>query len=98
MPITHYTIVHRVKGTTTIQLRMTDGTAASLTGLSIAEAGYIIDILRNEKPLNWIPAQQLISSGAIEPVGEGEGSGGTAVGSVLARTARTAVRVRPTRR
>lgn len=95
MAISHYSIVHRVKGTSTINLRMTDGTSASLTGLSVAEAGYIVDLLRNEKPFNWIPGQQLISSGQLEPVGEGEGgSGGLAATSLTARSASARRRLR----
>jgi hypothetical protein len=93
-PITHYTIVHRVKGTSTINLRLNDGTSASLTGLSVAEAGYIVDVLRNEKPTNWIPGQQLLSSGELEPVGEGERSGGVTVISAVASRARTRARRR----
>ncbi len=72
MPIAYYTIVHSVKGTSTINLRLQNGSTASLTGLSVAEAGYIIDILRNEKHVNWIAGQNLISSGVLLPVGEDE--------------------------
>jgi hypothetical protein len=51
---------------------MVDGTGVQLPGLSVAEAGYLIDLLRNEKPINFIPATNRISFGTAEPVGEGE--------------------------
>jgi hypothetical protein len=70
-PITGYALLHMVKGTTTINLELNDGTATSLLGLSLEEASFILDLLRNEKPVNFI-APNKIGFGTFEPVGEGE--------------------------
>ena len=71
-PITGYSVVHQAKGETSIDLKMSDGTAGSVTGLTAGEASYIIDLLRNEKPINFVQSTKTFSFGTLEPVGEGE--------------------------
>ena len=70
--ITGYSIVHKIGGRTTLQFNLQDGSFAALTNLSVAEAGYLVDLLRNEKPVNFDPALKLVGFGTSEPVGEGE--------------------------
>ena len=72
MPIKFYTVVHSVKGTSTINLRLSDGSTASLTNVSVTEANYILSILRHQRNINWIAAQGLLSTGVLIPVGEDE--------------------------
>ena len=71
-PITSYDVVHQAKGRTSIGLQLNDGTTGSVTGLTVAEAGYIIDLLRNEKPVNFNKSTKTFSFGTWEPVGEAE--------------------------
>lgn len=70
--ITGYGVVHKVKGQTSIDLKLSDGTAGSVTGLTVQEASYIVDLLRNEKPVNFVQSTKTFSFGTMEPVGEGE--------------------------
>lgn len=71
-PITGYDVVHQAKGQTSIGLKLSDGTAGSVTGLTVEEAGFIVDLLRNEKPINFNKSTKTFSFGTFEPVGEGE--------------------------
>jgi len=71
-PITGYSVVHPAKGQTSIDLKMSDGTSGSVTGLTVEEASYIIDLLRNEKPVNFNKSTKTFSFGTWEPVGEAE--------------------------
>ena len=70
--LTHYAVFHSVGGTTDLAVYYEAGGADSVFGLSITEASYIIDILRNEKPMDYDAVTKRFMSGAMEPVGEGE--------------------------
>jgi hypothetical protein len=70
--ITHYAIFHNVGSTSEINVYYEGGGANTISGLSISEAGYIIDILRNEKPMDYDHDRRRFLSGSLEPVGEGE--------------------------
>lgn len=70
--VTHYVVKKVINGKSTIDLRYNDGTSASLTGLSNDEARFVIDLLRNEKPINYLKPQKLLTFGEIEPTGEAE--------------------------
>jgi len=51
--VTHYALFHNVGGTSEINVYYEIGGADTIPNLSIAEARYIIDILRNEKPMDY---------------------------------------------
>jgi hypothetical protein len=70
--ITHYAIFHNVGSTSEINVYYEGGGANTISGLSISEAAYIIDILRNEKPMDYDHDRRRFLSGSLEPVGEGE--------------------------
>lgn len=70
--VTHYAVFHNVGSTSSINVYYQGGGADTIRDLSISEAGYIIDILRNEKPIDYDHDRRRFLSGALEPVGEGE--------------------------
>lgn len=70
--VTHYAIFHNVGGTTAVNVYYEVGGADTISDLSILEARHIIDILRNEKPMDYDHDRQRFLSGAVEPVGEAE--------------------------
>jgi len=70
--ITHYAIFHNVGATSAINVYYQGGGASTISNLSIEEAHYLIDILRNEKPMDYDADRRRFLSGALEPVGEGE--------------------------
>jgi hypothetical protein len=70
--VTHYVVKKIINGKTTIDLRYVDGSSTSLTGLSNDEARFIIDLLRQEKPINYLKPQKLLTFGELEPTGEAE--------------------------
>ena len=70
--VSHYVVKKIINGKSTIDLRFTDGTSTSLTGLGNDEARFVIELLRNEKPINFLKPQKLLTFGEIEPVGEAE--------------------------
>lgn len=70
--ILNYAIFHNVGSTSEINVYYEGGGANNISGLSVNEALYIIDILRNEKPMDYDHDRRRFLSGALEPVGEGE--------------------------
>jgi len=70
--ITHYAVFHNVGGTSSINVYYEVGGADTIRELPIAEARYLIDILRNEKPMDYDHDRRRFMSGAVEPVGEAE--------------------------
>lgn len=70
--LTHYAIFHSVGGASDLVVYYEAGGADVINTLPIAEAGYIIDILRNEKPMDYDAVTKRFMSGEAEPVGEGE--------------------------
>jgi len=69
--VTHYAIFHNVGQQSSINVYYQGGGANNIPNLSINEASYIIDILRNEKPLDYDHTRKRFLS-SFEPVGEGE--------------------------
>ena len=43
-----------------------------LNDLDLNHAGYLVDLLRNEKPLIYDTTAKVLATGGQEPVGEGE--------------------------
>lgn len=70
--VTHYAVFHNVGGTSEINVYYQGGGANTIRDIPIAEARYILDILRNEKPMDYDHSRRRLLSGALEPVGEGE--------------------------
>ncbi len=70
--ITHYAIVHTVGSTSNIVVYYRTGGQDTLTKVSTAEALYIIDLLRNEKPWDYDAERGQLVSAAREPIGEEE--------------------------
>lgn len=70
--ITHYAVFHNVGSTSSIVLYYEGGGADSVQNLSVAEAGFMIDLLRNEKPMSYDHALKRLSNLTSEPVGENE--------------------------
>ena len=71
-PVENYAIFHNVGGTSTILVYYFGGGSDSITNIPVAEAVYIVDFLRNEKPMDYDSTVKRFLSGAVEPVGEGE--------------------------
>jgi hypothetical protein len=46
--------------------------ADSVTGIPFAEAAFIVDLLRNEKPMSYDHSLKRLSTYTPEPVGEAE--------------------------
>ncbi len=70
--ITHYAIFHTVGSSTDMTLYYNDGKREVLSQLSIEEATYIIDLLRNEKPWDYDVESHMLMSADLEPIGEEE--------------------------
>lgn len=69
--VTQYAVFHNVGGTTSVNVYYDGGGADSIADIPIAEASYIIDLLRNEKPVYYDAGLKRMST-SFEPVGEGE--------------------------
>lgn len=69
--VTQYAVFHNVGGQSDINVYYDGGGADSIQAVPFAEAGYIIDILRNEKPIYYDAALKRLST-SFEGVGEGE--------------------------
>ena len=71
-----YAVFENLGGTRDIVFYYETGGADSVTGINAAEADYIVDLLRNEKPLelylNTDGKWGSILTKEMEPVGEGE--------------------------
>ena len=70
--VANYALFKNANGTAEINVYYTAGGADTISGLSTAEASYITDLLRNEKPIDY-DADRKRFLGAAEPVGEAEG-------------------------
>ncbi len=71
--VKNYAVFENVDGATSINFYYTEGGADTLSGLSSEESAYMIDILRNEKPVSYDHERKRISTYHPEPVGEAEG-------------------------
>ena len=70
--VTQYAVFHNIGATSDIVFYYQGGGADSVTGVSYAEASYIVDLLRNEKPMSYDASLKRLSTYTPEPVGEGE--------------------------
>lgn len=70
--VTHYAVFHNVGGTSSVVVYYDGGGADSISDIPFSEAGFIVDLLRNEKPMSYDAALKRLSNYAKEPVGEGE--------------------------
>jgi hypothetical protein len=68
-----YLIQHNLTtGASKLILHFTEGGSDSVESLAVAQAGFLIDLLRNEKPLNYETSSKTLSTTTMEPIGEGE--------------------------
>ena len=71
--VSGYFIRHQVGvGQTSLTIHFTDGGFEVINNLDVNEAGYLVDLLRNEKPLGFDTANKTLFTTTKEPVGEGE--------------------------
>lgn len=70
--VTHYAVFHNIGGASDIVFYYQGGGADSVSGIPFAEAAYIVDLLRNEKPMSYDHARKRVSTLYPEPAGEGE--------------------------
>jgi len=71
--VSGYFIRHRIgDGKTFLTIHFTDGGFDLINDLALNEAGFLIDLLRNEKPLVYDTTDKVLATSQQEPVGEGE--------------------------
>jgi hypothetical protein len=70
--VTNYAVFHNIGSTSDIVFYYQGGGADSVGGVPFAEAGYIVDLLRNEKPMSYDANLKRLSTWTMEPVGEEE--------------------------
>jgi hypothetical protein len=70
--LSSYAVFENVGGTRDIVFYYDGGGADSVTAVPAAEADYIVDLLRNEKPMSYDATLKRLSTWTAEPVGEAE--------------------------
>jgi hypothetical protein len=70
--VTNYAVFHNIGAASDIVFYYQGGGADSVSGIPFAEARYIVDLLRNEKPMSYDHALRRLSTWTAEPVGEEE--------------------------
>jgi hypothetical protein len=70
--VSAYAVFENLGGTRDIVFYYQGGGADSVTGVAAAEADYIVDLLRNEKPMSYDAERRRLSTYTPEPVGEEE--------------------------
>jgi hypothetical protein len=70
--VTHYAVFHNIGANTDIVFYYQGGGADSVSAVPFAEASFIVDLLRHEKPMSYDHTLKRLSNYAAEPVGEGE--------------------------
>ena len=70
--VSHYAVFENVGDTRDIVFYYSSGGADSVSGISAAEADYIVSLLRHEKPISYDHARRRLSTWTPEPVGEAE--------------------------
>lgn len=68
-----YAVLHYRDGTTRINIYFTDGSWDYYLKLDPTRALFLVDVLRNEKPVFWTEGPDILWTGR-EPVGENEGA------------------------
>jgi hypothetical protein len=69
--VIQYAVFHNVGGLSAINMYYDGGGADTINDLGIAEASYILDLVRNEKPVYYDAVLKRLST-SFENVGEGE--------------------------
>jgi hypothetical protein len=72
LTVTNYAVFHNVGGASDIVFYYQGGGADSVQGIPYAEAAFIVDLLRNEKPMSYDATLKRLSTLNPEPVGEAE--------------------------
>lgn len=67
--ITHYAVFHNVGGNTSIVVYYDGGGADSIQNLTYSEASFMIDLLRNEKPMTYDNISKRLTTQHLEPAG-----------------------------
>lgn len=70
--VTHYAVFHNIGKATDVVFYYEGGGADSVSDIPYPEAGFIVDLLRNEKPMSYDHSLKRLSNYQMEPVGEGE--------------------------
>ena len=70
--VSSYAVFENLGGTRDIVFYYQGGGADSVSGVPAAEADYIVDLLRNEKPMSYDADRKRLSTWSPEPVGEEE--------------------------
>jgi hypothetical protein len=70
--VTQYAVFHNIGGSSDIVFYYQGGGVDSVTGIPFIEAAFIVDLLRNEKPMSYDAGLKRLSTYTPEPVGEGE--------------------------
>jgi len=70
--VTQYAVFHNIGASSDIVFYYQGGGADSVTGIPFTEAAFIVDLLRNEKPMSYDASLKRLSTYTPEPVGEGE--------------------------
>src|SRR5574341_315047 len=70
--VSSYAVFENLGGTRDIVFYYQGGGADSVSGVSAAESDYIVNLLRNEKPISYDPTLKRVSTWTAEEVGEAE--------------------------
>jgi hypothetical protein len=70
--VTHYAVFHNIGGASDIVFYYQGGGADSVGGVAYAEAAFLVDLLRNEKPMSYDHERRRLSTYNPEPAGENE--------------------------
>ncbi len=70
--VSSYAVFENLGGTRDVVFYYEGGGADSLSGMAAAEADYIVDLLRNQKPISYDHALRRLSTYTPQPVGERE--------------------------
>jgi len=70
--VSHYAVFHNIGAQSDIVFYYRGGGANSVSGIPYTEASYIVDLLRNEKPMSYDHTRKRLSTYNPEPVGEEE--------------------------
>jgi hypothetical protein len=72
-PVSGYFVRHSIgDGKTFLTLHFEGGGSEVLNDLDLNHAAYLVDLLRNEKPLIYDTTNKVLATASQEPVGEGE--------------------------
>ena len=70
--VTHYAVFYNIGETASVNVYYQGGGANTITNLSIEEASFLIDLLRNEKPIGYDHNRKRLSKLIAKPVGKNE--------------------------